>query len=255
MESLSATSEQSASQQLWLMLLFEPTSLFSLRMTHATNKGGRTLLLPTPYAFKLALVDAAFRAWPPAEAPQQARVLFKAIAPLAVRFSPPNEAVVQHTFIKVRQEERDSRPGIYNSTIAFREFVYYRGTLIAALPAQTLEPEERELITKAAAHVQYMGKRGSFFQYVGSSTHCGPLPPGFTTTESPEALLSGQYGSTQYLDDFSEKLTKLRDAWERVSTYGSKSLKLGEDRTLIRTLLPYRVWVEGHSFTAYKRMA
>lgn len=139
MECLSATSEKSASQQLWLMLHFKPTSLFSLRMTHATNKGGRTLLLPTPYAFKLALVDAAFRAWPPAEAPGQARVLFKTVAPLTVRFSPPKEAVVQHTFIKVRQEERDSRPGLYNSTITFREFVYYLGTLIGEVSA-TLQP-------------------------------------------------------------------------------------------------------------------
>ena len=245
--------EQGSSQESWLLLRYRPTSLFSLRMTHATNKGGRTLLVPTPYAFKLALVDAAFRAWPGREALLRAQDVFRTVAGLTIRFSPPDSAVVQHTFIKVRQARRDSAPGLYEPTIVFREYVHYRGDLTVAVAAPTLSAKQLADLTRAGAHVQYIGKRGSFFQYLGSEIYKGPLPPGFTAPESPQALLTGWYGSTQYLDDFAVELSRQRDAWDRVSTYGSKPLRLGKDRVLVRTLLPYRVKAEGHSFTAYER--
>ena len=42
---------------MWLMADYEAVTLFSLKMSGATSSGGKSLLLPTPYAIKL-LVDA-----------------------------------------------------------------------------------------------------------------------------------------------------------------------------------------------------
>src|ERR1700722_18200764 len=45
----------------WLVAAYSPVTMFSLRMTHATSKGGKTLVVPTPYAVKMALLDVCFR--------------------------------------------------------------------------------------------------------------------------------------------------------------------------------------------------
>ena len=52
----------------WLIAAYRPVTLFSLRMTHATSKGGKTLVVPTPYSIKMALLDACFRRYSSADA-------------------------------------------------------------------------------------------------------------------------------------------------------------------------------------------
>ena len=46
---------------MWLIAEYQPVSLFSLKNSLATSSGGKSLLVPTPYAFKMALLDAACR--------------------------------------------------------------------------------------------------------------------------------------------------------------------------------------------------
>jgi len=45
----------------WLLAEYQPTALFSLKISSATSSVGKTLIVPTPYSIKMALVDAAFR--------------------------------------------------------------------------------------------------------------------------------------------------------------------------------------------------
>ena len=49
------------SNQEWLVLEYLPTSLFTLKISTATNKGGKTLFVPTPYSIKLSFINEAFR--------------------------------------------------------------------------------------------------------------------------------------------------------------------------------------------------
>ena len=46
---------------MWLEVVYQPTTLFSLKPSWATSTGGKSLLLPTPYALKMGLLDAAIR--------------------------------------------------------------------------------------------------------------------------------------------------------------------------------------------------
>jgi hypothetical protein len=48
---------------MWLIADYQPVTLFSLKNSLATSSGGKSLLVPTPCAFKMALLDAACRVW------------------------------------------------------------------------------------------------------------------------------------------------------------------------------------------------
>jgi len=243
-----------STEELWLILLYRPVSLFSLRMTHATSKGGKTLLVPTPYAVKLALIDACFRCFSSEQATQRARQVYELIKGMEIRFRPPAHCVVQNTFIKIKQQERNAPTGIYNPTIAYREFCYFNGELAIALNTTGLDEFARQLLTTVATRVTYLGKRGSFMQFISAQTCMGPLSQGYTCPEEKADIVNGGYGTTHYLDDFGEALIDDTDGFNRINSYSQKPSSLGKYRILIRTLLPYRYVSSGKHYTYYKRL-
>src|SRR5689334_19997456 len=96
-----AATEPVAAAPKWLVVTYQPVSLFSLRSTYSMSKGGKTLLVPTPYAVKMAFIDAVFRFAEPAVAEATARQMFDRIKARRVRFQPPAGCVVQNTFARV----------------------------------------------------------------------------------------------------------------------------------------------------------
>ena len=46
---------------MWLVSEYEASALFTLKPATATASGGKTLLVPTPFAIKMALLDVACR--------------------------------------------------------------------------------------------------------------------------------------------------------------------------------------------------
>jgi hypothetical protein len=48
---------------MWIIAHYLPVSFFSLKPAVATSSGGKTLLVPTPYALKMAFIKAHF-VWP-----------------------------------------------------------------------------------------------------------------------------------------------------------------------------------------------
>ncbi|MEL6525291.1 MAG: hypothetical protein AAFQ07_06225, partial [Chloroflexota bacterium] len=42
---------------MWVIAEYEATALFSLKPANATSSGGRTLLVPTPFAIKMAILN------------------------------------------------------------------------------------------------------------------------------------------------------------------------------------------------------
>src|SRR5437867_5431790 len=126
----------------WLRASYLPVSLFSLRMTHATSKGGKTLVLPTPYAIKMALIDASFRYWDGPDAEINARQLFDWIKSMEVRICPPKDCIVQNTFVKILDYAREPTDGPYRNTIAYREFAYHSGEMEIAIQIDGLGAEQ-----------------------------------------------------------------------------------------------------------------
>lgn len=237
----------------WLTVQYDPVTLFSLRMTHATSKGGKTLLLPTPYAVKMALLDACFRRFDASDAMEQARRLFDAIKARPIRFNPPEQCVVENTFLKVLDHDREGESP-FKQTIAYREFVFLSGPLTVALGAAGLTPGTLQLLTDLFAHINSFGKRGGFWQFRSHEVLDGELPAEYSVPRphaTPQQILT--HGVTQALDDFGPALVAAKDGFDRVSTYGGGTMRLGEHRVLTLTALPYRRQLAGRAFTWYTK--
>ncbi len=235
----------------WLLATYRPVSLFALKTTYATNKGGKTLLVPTPYAIKLALVDACFRAYGPEDAADKARYVFDQIKDKAIRLLPPEHCVVQNTFVKIRQESREGAKGTYDSTVAYREFCFFEGELVIALNIEGLEDESIDLIENSLKHVNHFGKRGSYFQFI-KCEGAMELPSGFSLQDDTTNFELDAYGVMQALDDMGE--TDDSDLFDRVNSYSNKSLTLGKHRILKNTFLPYRLVRSSRGYTYYSRV-
>jgi hypothetical protein len=239
----------------WLILSYTPVSLFSLRMTHATSKGGKTLLLPTPYCFKMTLIDTCFRAFTGHDAVAKAHQVFDLVKDKEIRFSPPNDCIVQNTFIKIKQEDREAPSGLFNSTIAYREFCFYNnGELKVAIRIEELSQNKIDLLTVIGKHINCIGKRGSFWQYTGNFITSDPLTTDFTIPKESAQPQLNDYRWLQHLDDFGDDLCKAKDGFDRISTFGQGTIKLNQHRLLVQTLLPYRFERSSKHFTQYKKL-
>ncbi len=239
----------------WLLLDYEPVSLFSLRMTHTTSKGGKTLLVPTPYAAKLALIDSCFRCYPSASSLNEATRIFDSIKMQHVRFLPPTNCIVQNTFVKIRQESRDEANGFYASTIAYREWCFHQGLLTVAMTLDGLDDGQIHELQYVASHVNQFGKRGCFWQFQNAKQFKGELPNGFTRQPTdPGAFDIGMYGVSQFLDDFGPKLCAAKDGFDRISSYATNAkIVLGEHRILTPTFIPYVRIRATRCYTQYYR--
>ena len=239
----------------WLVAAFEPVCLFSLRMTNTTSKGGKTLVVPTPYAVKMALIDACFRAEDGDAALNAARRVFDAVKGRRIRFQPPPHCVVQNTFVKVLDAERDGDLP-FKQTIVYREFACFSGgPLEIAMDSSGLSAEELQVLERLFWHVNSLGKRGSFWQCIGVCNVSNPLPTGFTAAlQGGELNHPESFGLVQVLDDFGEALCEAQDGFDRVSTYGNGTINLGKHRVLTTTALPYRTRSASKRFTWYERI-
>ena len=90
----------------WLEAIYEPTTLFSLRPSWATSSGGKSLLLPSPYAVKMAVLDVALRTSGLAKAEKE----WPWIRDLSLGIQLPSQIVVTNLFVKVLRLRRKPAP-------------------------------------------------------------------------------------------------------------------------------------------------
>ena len=90
----------------YLVAHYIPTALFSLKDSQATNAAGKTLLVPSPYAIKMALLDVAAR-WRGVQVAQDELVWLRS---LEIRQSPPKYACVTNAFIKIQRPPKHPEP-------------------------------------------------------------------------------------------------------------------------------------------------
>ena len=227
----------------WLIATYRPVSLFSLRASHTTSSGGRTDLVPTMYAVKMALVDAAFRSG------FDGAALFETVKSLTIRFEPPREVVVSNSFIKIRREPKEKTPGgpAYIPTVGFREFCFFAGDLKVAIDVGSMAPPTLDLLQELLGRINYLGKRGSFVQFLGCTVQ-DDLGPGFARPLGETAGTFPVDAVVQYLDDLGTQAT-----WQRVSSYSEESARLGRDRVFVPVALPYRRVASSRGYTRYIR--
>ena len=247
--------------QSWLLARFKPTNFFSLKPAYATSSGGKSLLSPTPFAIKMALLDVALRTLGEA----QGKILFPEIRRLQIAMRPPELATVNNTFAKilrpndsiskVKKEEQAAKlaEAIANqkwpmgSTIAFREYVSFTGEFELAFQGMAVET-----LTALLCQVNYFGKRGGLVQLQDVPQVCPELNLNdyiHLTNSSDMTQGFPLHGVLQMLDDCGDSMT-----FEHANIYSGKKITLGKERVLRHVVLPYQLVQSSKSFTLYRRI-
>jgi hypothetical protein len=238
---------------MWLIAHYQPVGLFSLKVGLATSTGAKTLFLPTPFAVRTALLDAAIRTRGLATAPE----VFEIVKGLTIAALPPERVVVTNLFAKVLKPQRADaqREEAMQSTIAFREYAYLMGNLGLAFKGEEVALNQLEALLP---HVNYFGKRGSFIQLLAPPGWNRQLPEGFVVLRGVSVNggeVAGQVatpfplGIIQVMDDWGPHLT-----FEKVNIYSDEDIRLGRDRIRVPVILPYRLVRSSRSFSYYERI-
>ncbi|MBE3518921.1 MAG: hypothetical protein IMW97_01300 [Firmicutes bacterium] len=238
---------------MWLIAYYRPVGLFSLKAGPATSTGAKTVFLPTPFAIRTALLDAAIRT----QGLQVAPRFFRMLKTVAIAALVPERVVVTNLFAKVRKPRRAEaeREGAMQSTIAFREYAYLMGNLGLGFRGEEVVLDELEALLP---QISYFGKRGSFFQLLSAGERTTELPAGFVvlrgisatgTQIGSQVATSFKLGIIQVLDDWGPELT-----FEKVNTYSDRDIRLGRDRIRESVILPYRLVRSSRSFSYYERI-
>jgi len=237
----------------WLIARYQPVSLFSLKHGEATSTGGKSLLIPTPFAIRIALLDAAIRVRGVAFGSQA----FDHIRALHLALRPPRRVAVTNLFTRILKPERnpEERGRAMQRTIAFREYVHWEGTLALALGG---EPAHLDQVAPLLFHLSYLGKRGSFIQLLASpevvETPDTQPPDGFIplvawnqVDEAHAGPITFPLGCIQRLDDWGPDLT-----YEKANIYLPGKIRVGRDRIRFDVVLPYQLIRSGRGFTVYE---
>jgi len=255
---------------MWVIAVFHQVSLFSLKPSDVTSTGGRSLLLPTPYSIKMALLDVAIRNY----GVNRGSMLFPLLRDSMIAISPPQYIIVNNCFVRIHKLRRqkssqgeaktsfddeqseveehavEEGQGPYIRSVAFREYIQYSGPLGLAVQVETHQTAEQ--LFPLFPQANYLGKRGGFFQIEGTAVVQKNLPvqQGYLLLDAveltPRTISSGY--TLQVLDDCSPKMS-----FDEVNIYSSASLAVGKDRIQLPVLLPYRVTRSSQGFTLYQR--
>ncbi len=233
---------------MWVLAQYEPTALFALKPATATASGAKSLLVPTPYSVKMALLDVACRL----EGKSAAEAAWPWLRQVGVALQPTKQVVVNNTFTKVLKPRRSpSKPGsqdagYFGRTIAYREYVYLHDPFVLALEGET--DEQAAYLERWLININYLGKRGSFIQLVELPRRSAELPSEFIRLDTDVEVFTLSDVILAQLDDVGANTT-----FERISIYSPESMKLGVHRLLRHVALPYRRVASSRSYTQYER--
>lgn len=239
---------------MWMIARYLPVAPFSLKPASATASGGKTLLVPTPYSIKMALLDSAIRTRGLAEGER----LFPFLRDLRIWFEAPQDVVVIKGFGKIQRLLKDKSNeekareaqarGHYpmQPTIAYREYAYYRDPFRLAFQVEDEDSFSMDLIAMAQS-INYLGKRGGFIQLMEQPRQEEQLPAGhFFALNSDGIQPFFSNGTLQMLDDCGTSLT-----FQRANIYSQDRITLGKDRILRHVVLPYRLKRSSRSYSWY----
>ena len=240
---------------MWTVVTYVPSAIFSLKPASATSSGGKTLLTPTPFSIKMALLDAAIRT----RGTASSREWWPIIRDLRVRMELPDGITVINTFTKIVRPKKngpteDRGTGLVTllgSTIAYREYVHYGGPISVAVQTGVGAPLPLTM-RGLFAQINYFGKRGGFMQLRESARECDDAFVAddarwvdLTVNQSSFAV----QGTLQMLDDCGAKMS-----FDQADIYSEKRIALNKERVLRHIVLPYSVYQSSRGYTYYRRL-
>lgn len=218
-------------------VIYVPTSLFSLKDSNSTNSGAKSLLLPSPYAIKMAILNQAITIGGELELLETKKSeAFRYVRDAKIGFYIENESYfcVNNSFVKILKPAREG--GGFGQTVAFREYIYMSNPL--EIIFEVGNEEQKKYLKKYLHKISYFGKRGCFFQFVQYNDE----PNEANVIEfNAQNLISG---IIQEYDDFDSK-----NIFENVNTFSSNSTK----RKKILFQIPVHSLSSSKSFRIYRK--
>ncbi len=149
-------------------VIYKPTSLFSLKSSNATNSGAKSLLLPSPYAIKMAILNQAITVGGDLEKLSNKNSKeFGYIRDAKIEYFLPKGGFfcANNSFVKILKPAREG--GGFQQTVAFREYVYISDDIEIIFEVEN--DEAKDYLKQYLFRINYFGKKGCFFQFVGYS--------------------------------------------------------------------------------------
>lgn len=222
---------------MWIGAEYEPITAFGLRPSNTTSSGGKSLLVPTPYAVKMALLDRLIRF----DGESAGREAFPAIRDVTIFARAPQYVAVNRTFQKVLRPEGK----LWTSTIAQREYCFFAGWL--ALHLYTASEMLADRLPHLLSAINYFGRRGGFMQLVSLNQNAEGPRGDFVDLCTPVDLGAPQFGLLQRMDDMR------KDArFEEVSVLIPQKPSSDGGRRQYNVALPYQLEAHGFNHTVYR---
>lgn len=229
---------------MWHVATYLPVSMVSLKLATATSTGGKALLLPTPYALKMALLNVVIES----SGVDAGKVVWDILRDASVAIRGPKWIAVNNTFTKVlkpkkEKPEFDAETGLtcgMINTIAFREYVQWQGEFQIAIHVTNDDLPWLRWLTQ----INYVGKRGGFVQAIKRPSSVDNLEDGFTDLTSASTGFS-LFGTMQIMDDCAPGLT-----FGQVNIYSDERV----NRVLRHVSVPYRLESSSRGYSLYSRL-
>lgn len=142
-------------------VIYQPTNLFSLKESNSTNSGAKSLLIPSPYSIKMALINQAITIDGKEILEEKKSKEFTFIKDAKIEYRVLGSFCVNNCFVTIQS----LRDGTYRGKPSFREYIYLSDNIEIIFDVN--DEEAKQYLQKYLHRINYFGKRGCFFQFVG----------------------------------------------------------------------------------------
>jgi hypothetical protein len=225
--------------------IYQPTALFSLKNSMATNSGAKSLFLPSPYAIKMAILNQAITT-EGVDFNGKHKLYFDCIKETQIEYRIMGSICVNNAFVKILKPERpdgkeEGESIGFSRTVAFREYIHLTGDLeiIFSHKRSDLDDILMPFLQKFLHKINYFGKRGCFFQFVEYVDN--PNEPNVLPFNMPNF----KSGILQKFDDFDDSAKNF--TFDNVNSYTS----LRTSRKEVILTLPIKQEKTSKSYTYF----
>lgn len=142
-------------------VIYQPTNLFSLKDSRSTNSGAKSLLIPSPYSIKMALFNQAITIDGREIFLGKESKEFAFIKDVKIAYRVSGSFCVNNCFVTIQS----LRDGAYRGKPSFREYIYLSDSI--EIIFEVMNEHAKHYLQKYLHRINYFGKRGCFFQFVG----------------------------------------------------------------------------------------
>lgn len=142
-------------------VIYQPTNLFSLKESNSTNSGAKSLLIPSPYSIKMALFNQAITINGKEVFEEKKSKELAFIKDAQITYCVSGSFCVNNCFVTIQS----LRDGTYRGKPSFREYIYFSNNIEIIFDVK--DEEAKQYLQKYLHRINYFGKRGCFFQFVG----------------------------------------------------------------------------------------